>query len=89
MARVPASLLSKRMPTNDELKERIEAALPGAQAEVTGDGHHFEARVRAVQFSGLSRIERHRLVNDVFQDELGGRIHALSIKTEVPEEAAQ
>jgi acid stress-induced BolA-like protein IbaG/YrbA len=75
------------MPSTDELKERIEAALPGAEASVTGDGHHFEAHVRAAQFSGLSRIERHRLVNDVFHGELGARIHALSIKTEVPEEA--
>jgi stress-induced morphogen len=75
------------MPSNDELKERIESALPGAEATVTGDGHHFEAHVRAVQFGGLSRIERHRLVNEIFQGELGGRIHALSIKTEVPEEA--
>ncbi|MBV9918378.1 MAG: BolA family transcriptional regulator, partial [Solirubrobacterales bacterium] len=27
--------------TPQELKQRIEANIPGAQAEVTGDGHHF------------------------------------------------
>ena len=65
----------------EELKERIEAAIPQAQAEVTGDGHHFNAVVVAPAFAGLSRIAQHRLVYDVFGSEVGGRIHALSIQT--------
>jgi stress-induced morphogen len=36
------------------------------------------------RFDGLSRIEQHRLVYDVFGDEVGGPIHALSIKTSTP-----
>ncbi len=67
--------------TTEELKSRIESAIPGAQATVSGDGHHFNAVVVADAFKGLSRIARHRLVYDVFGDELGGRIHALSIQT--------
>jgi stress-induced morphogen len=67
--------------TPDELKERIEAGIPGATAEVTGDGHHFNAVVTAPAFQGLSRIAQHRLVYDVFGAEIGGRIHALSIQT--------
>ena len=69
--------------TPDELKSRIEAGIPGASAQVTGDGHHFAAVVSADAFSGLSRIAQHRLVYDVFGAELGDRIHALSIKTQV------
>jgi stress-induced morphogen len=69
------------MATNEELKERIEAGIPGASAQVAGDGHHFEAVVVAPQFEGLSRIAQHRLVYDVFDGELGGRIHALSLQT--------
>jgi acid stress-induced BolA-like protein IbaG/YrbA len=69
------------MATNEELKERIEAGIPGANVEVTGDGHHFEATVVAPQFAGLGRLAQHRLVYDVFDGELGGRIHALSLKT--------
>jgi len=68
----------------DELKQRIEAGIPGARASVSGDGHHFEAVVEAAAFDGLSRIARHKLVYDVFGAELGGRIHALSIKTLIP-----
>jgi acid stress-induced BolA-like protein IbaG/YrbA len=67
--------------TPDELKTRIEAAIPGARATVSGDGHHFNAVVVADAFKGLSRLARHRLVYGVFGDELGGRIHALSIQT--------
>jgi acid stress-induced BolA-like protein IbaG/YrbA len=69
------------MATVEELKERIETGLPGARAEVSGDGHHFKAVVVAPQFAGLTRIAQHRLVYDVFDGELGGRIHALSLQT--------
>ena len=67
--------------TPEELRDRIQGAIPGARAEVSGDGHHFSAIVSAPAFSGLSRIAQHRLVYDVFGNELGGRIHALSIQT--------
>ena len=65
----------------EELKQRIEAGIPGARAQVTGDGHHFNAVVSARAFQGLSRIAQHRLVYEVFGDEVGDRIHALSIQT--------
>jgi stress-induced morphogen len=76
------------MPTAEELKDRIEGALPGARVEIedlTGGGDHFRAEVVSERFSGLSRIEQHKLVYDVFGAEVGGPIHALSIKTATPE----
>ncbi|MGA2011103.1 MAG: BolA/IbaG family iron-sulfur metabolism protein [Solirubrobacteraceae bacterium] len=75
--------------TPEELKERIEAGIPGAVASVTGDGHHFSAIVSAPAFAGLPRLAQHRLVYDVFGAEVGDRIHALSIQTRTsePEEA--
>jgi stress-induced morphogen len=76
------------MPTTDELKTRIETALPGSTAEVedwTGGGDHFRATVVSPAFAGLSRIQQHRLVYDVFGAEIGGAIHALSLTTKVPE----
>jgi stress-induced morphogen len=80
------------MPTTDELKERIEAALPGARADVVdlngGTGDHFQATVVSDRFDGLGRIERHRLVYDVFGADIGGPIHALSLKTLTPADAA-
>jgi stress-induced morphogen len=75
------------MPSSEDLKNRIEAALPGAEAHVedlTGGGDHFRAEVVSERFEGLSRIEQHKLVYGVFGDEVGGAIHALSIKTSTP-----
>lgn len=72
------------MPSADEVKSRIEAAIPGAVAVVqSADEVHFSATVRASAFDGLSRVAQHRLVYDVFDGELGGAIHALALKTEV------
>ena len=73
------------MVSTDEIKQRIEAALPDCRAEVTGDGQHFRAEVVSPAFAGLSRIQQHQLVNRVFGTELGGRIHALSLKTTTQE----
>ncbi|KWT66211.1 Cell division protein BolA [Hyphomicrobium sulfonivorans] len=37
-------------------------------------------------FAGKSRIERHRIVNDVVRDELRDGVHALAIKALAPGE---
>ena len=79
------------MPTAEELKHRIEAALPGAEVAVddlTGGGDHFRAQIVSDRFEGLSRIQQHKLVYDVFGADIGGPIHALSIKTATPEGAS-
>ena len=76
------------MPSPDEIKQRIEASIPGAKAEVedyTGGGDHFRATVTAAAFEGRSRIQQHRLIYDVFGTEIGGAIHALSLKTHTPQ----
>jgi stress-induced morphogen len=79
------------VPSTDELRERIEAALPGARASVedlTGGGDHFRAEVVSDRFDGLSRIEQHQLVYSIFGADIGGPIHALSLKTTTPEGTA-
>jgi acid stress-induced BolA-like protein IbaG/YrbA len=67
--------------TTDEIKQRIEDSLPDSSADVTGDGQHFRAEVVSPAFTGLSRIQQHKLVYEIFGAELGARIHALSLKT--------
>jgi len=76
------------MSNADDIRQRIEAAIPGAHAEVedyTGGGDHFRATVTATAFAGLSRIEQHRLVYRIFGAEIGGAIHALSLTTQTPQ----
>ena len=75
------------MPSTDELKSRIETAIPGSTADVidlTGGGDHFRATVVSATFAGMPRLAQHRLVYDVFGDEIGGPIHALSLSTKTP-----
>jgi stress-induced morphogen len=72
------------MPHAEQLKERIEAAIPDASVEVTdltGGGDHFRAKVVAPEFARMSRLEQHRRVYAVFGAEIGGPIHALSLET--------
>jgi stress-induced morphogen len=75
------------MPSTQELKERIEHALPGADVQVedlTGGGDHFRAEIVSERFEGLGRIDQHRMVYEVFGADIGGPIHALSLKTSTP-----
>jgi stress-induced morphogen len=71
-----------------EVKSMIEAALPGAEVDVTdetGAGDHLRATVSAPQFQGLSRIDQHRLVKAAVRERFDdGTIHALSVRTQVP-----
>jgi stress-induced morphogen len=73
----------------DEVRLMIEASLPGAEVEVvdeTGTQDHLRATVSTPQFEGLSRIEQHKLVKNAVQTRFDdGSIHALSVKTSVPE----
>jgi stress-induced morphogen len=75
------------MPSVEDIRNRIEAAIPGAAVEVedyTGGGDHFSATVTAAAFEGRSRVEQHRLVYEIFDGEIGGAIHALALKTQTP-----
>jgi len=71
----------------EEVKRRIEAALPGAKVRVgtfSGDDH-FEAVVEAPQFRGKSLVEQHRMVYAAVDGLLGDAMHALALKTRVPQ----
>ncbi len=72
----------------NEIKQMIEAALPGAEVEVldqTGTLDHLEARVVAPQFEGLTTIDQHRMVKSAVKERFDdGAIHALTLKTSIP-----
>ena len=69
----------------ENVKALIEAGIPGAKVEVTGDGRHFEATVTSALFDGKSLIQQHRMVKDAVKVQIASdELHALSIKTMVP-----
>ncbi len=47
---------------------------------------HFRVYVVAGAFSGKSRVERHRMVNEVLAEELAGPVHALAVHPSAPGE---
>lgn len=68
----------------DDVKRRIEAALPGAQIEVhdlTGTEDHYRVHVRSERFDGMPSLQRHRLVHAALKDVLGGPLHAIELIT--------
>ncbi|HJZ43969.1 MAG TPA: BolA family protein [Hyphomicrobiaceae bacterium] len=51
----------------------------------TGESH-FRVLLVSPVFTGKSRLERHRLVNEALAAELKGKVHALAIKAYAPGE---
>lgn len=69
------------------IQHLILQAIPGARVDVVSDDHvHYRARIVSEQFSGRSRLERHRMVHAAFGPELGREIHALSLELKAPDE---
>lgn len=62
----------------------------GHQPNFTGaEGTHMRVRVVSKKFVGLSRIDRHRMVNALLKPELDAGLHALAIETAAPGEATR
>ena len=53
-----------------------------------GGETHFRVRIVAAAFAGESRVARQRRVYRILSDEMAERVHALSLATLTPEEAA-
>lgn len=75
----------------EQIKQLIEAGLPGSQVQVRGDdGQHFDAVIVSPAFAGKGMLEQHRMVNSIVGDQLkSGEIHALSMKTYTPDSWAK
>ncbi len=76
--------------TADEIRNRLLAALPGAEVDVrdtTGGGDHYAARVVSDAFKNLGPVDRHRMVYGALGDAMRSDIHALALTTLTPEES--
>jgi acid stress-induced BolA-like protein IbaG/YrbA len=76
------------MVTPQDIERYIEQGLKCDRAQVTGDGQHFEALIVSAAFRGKSRVQRHQLVYAALGERMREEIHALSMRTLTPEEAA-
>jgi len=71
----------------EQVKQLIEAGLPGCEVTVTGDGSHFDATVIGDVFADKSLVKKQQLVYATINDRItSGELHALTIKTYTPQE---
>jgi BolA protein len=83
----------------ERIRSKLKAAFAPDAMTVVNDsarhhGHagagaesHFNVAIVARAFEGKSRLERHRMVNEILADELAGPLHALAITARTPDEA--
>lgn len=87
-ARIQAALTTALAPTALDVVDdsASHAGHAGARA---GGQTHYNVAITASAFQGLSRVARHRLVNDALRPEFDTGLHALSLTLRTPAEAAQ
>ena len=71
------------LPIN-KIKELIVTSIPDATIEIKdlmGDNNHYSAIIKSKMFSGLNKIEQHKLVYKSLKGKMGNELHALSITT--------
>ncbi|MBV8048857.1 MAG: BolA family transcriptional regulator [Paludibacterium sp.] len=76
-----AALAPSRLDIRDD--SQLHAGHAGARA----GGGHYHLTITSTQFSGLSRVARHRLVYQTLGDLMQTRIHALAIDALAPDES--
>jgi BolA protein len=88
------------MSVESQIREKLLAALRPTRLEIINESHlhaghhgtpgtgesHYRVLIEASAFSGKSRVERHRLVNDALAAELKGKVHALAIAAHAPDD---
>jgi len=87
-------------PLAQEISRLLTAAFAPTSLDIINDsashhghaGHdgsgesHFTVLIESAEFSGVSRLERQRMVNRALGDIPGQRVHALAIKARAPGE---
>jgi BolA protein len=85
-------------PVGRTLEEKLKSAFNPHALSVIDESHqhaghsgahaqgesHFRVKIMADAFRGQSRVNQHRLVNQVLAAELKTRVHALALETSVP-----
>jgi BolA family transcriptional regulator, general stress-responsive regulator len=88
------------MPVTDRLRAMLSEALALLAVDIVDEsarhaGHahtrpggesHFRVRIVAAAFEGKSRLERHRMVNILLEEEFTQGLHAMALTTLTPAE---
>ncbi|MGD2133673.1 MAG: BolA family protein [Maricaulaceae bacterium] len=80
------SILSQTFDPAELVVEDDSARHAGHAGARPGGGTHFNVKIVADAFAGLTPVARHRKVNDALADEFARGLHALSIVAKAPDE---
>jgi BolA family transcriptional regulator, general stress-responsive regulator len=75
------------MSVERELREKLMIALEPIRLDIVNESELHAGHRNSPRFAGLSRVARHRLVNEALAGLVGGRVHALALSTHAPGEA--
>src|SRR5581483_2838446 len=95
-----ADVFAAAMNTKASITNKLREAFSPESLEVSDESHlheghaghrpggetHFRLYIVSSAFKGKSRIERHRMINEVLARELAGGVHALAIHASAPGE---
>ena len=68
----------------EEIESLIKEAFPDAQItiqDLAGDENHYSATIKSKVFSGISKIDQHKLVYKALKGKMGNELHALALNT--------
>ena len=68
----------------EEIRDLIKKAIPDAEIDIkdlAGDENHYSATIKSKVFSGISKIEQHKLVYKALNGKMGNELHALALNT--------
>jgi BolA family transcriptional regulator, general stress-responsive regulator len=84
-ARIKAKLTAALEPTalTIEDESHLHAGHGGARP---GGETHYRIKVASARFSGKGRVERHRMVYALLEEEIAQGVHALALQTSAPGE---
>ncbi|MGW8247760.1 MAG: BolA family protein [Acidiferrobacterales bacterium] len=70
----------------DSLEVGDDSALHAGHEGAKSGGGHYTVNIVSPVFTGISTLERHRMIYDALADMMKGEIHALSIHAHDPTE---
>jgi len=68
----------------EELEKILRKSFPNSVIKITdlvGDQDHYALELSDIQFRELTLINQHKLVKNALSEILGGKLHAITIKT--------
>jgi BolA protein len=85
-------------PVGTNIRDKLERVFQPQALDVADESHlhaghagahpegesHFRVKIVSDAFTGKSRVQAHRMVNDALAEELRSRVHALAIQASAP-----